>query len=103
VSAWHFLAHFLGADYGLPYGQWGAYNTWSGAGSDIGELGIIGGLAVMVRRHNCEVRRCWRLGRHWTAGGHVVCRKHHPGGPLTAERVTYEHHAALAARRDSAQ
>lgn len=86
----HWLAHFLGTDNvsGTYYG-W-----WSGAGSDLGELAIIGGLASVIRRHNCEVHGCWRLGRHQTAAGRWVCRKHHPEGRLTAEQVKADHEAA---------
>jgi hypothetical protein len=72
------------------------YNFWSGFGSDIGEVAIIGGLISVYRRHNCEVHRCWRLGRHETAAGHHVCRRHHPDGPLTADDVHRAHHAARA-------
>ena len=42
------------------------YGFWSGFGSDLGELAIVGGLIAVVRRHNCEVHRCWRMGRHRT-------------------------------------
>lgn len=93
----HWLLHFLGTDNvsGPEYG-W-----WSGAGSDLGEIGIIGGLAAMIRHRNCEVKRCWRLGRHRTAAGHVVCRRHHPDDHLTAETVRERHHAAIKARKDS--
>ena len=77
------LAHFLGLD--NLSGPW--YGWWSGAGSDIAELAIIGGLVNIARRHNCEVHHCWRIGRHATAGGHQVCRKHHPDGHLKAGDV----------------
>ena len=70
------------------------YNFWSGFGSDLGEIAIIGGLVTVVRRHNCEVHGCWRPGRHQTAAGHNVCRVHHPEDHLTAERVVADHEAA---------
>lgn len=84
----HFLAHFFGLD--NLSGPW--YGFWSGAGSDISELAIVGAMLGMLRQHNCEVRRCWRLGRHKTAAGHKVCRKHHPEDHLTAGRVAEAHH-----------
>jgi hypothetical protein len=87
----HWLAHFLGTDNlsGAYYG------FWSGAGSDIGELGIVAGLGAMIRQRNCEVHGCWRLGRHTTAAGHRVCRRHHPEGHLTAQGVREAHHLYL--------
>lgn len=83
--------HVLGVD--DLSGRW--YGFWSGFGSDIGELAIVGALAGMVRQHNCEVHRCWRLGRHVTAAGQRVCRRHHPDGHLTAEGVRKAHHLYL--------
>lgn len=83
----HVIAHLLGLD--DASGRW--YLWWSGAGADLGELAIIGGLVSLYRKHNCEVRRCWRLGRHATAAGHHVCRLHHPDDHLTAEAVAAAH------------
>ena len=86
--------HFFGIDTTTgPY-----YAFWSGAGSDLGELAIIGGLVSVYRQHNCEVHPCWRLGRHQTAAGHKVCRHHHPDGHLTAESVRQAHHLYLGSR-----
>lgn len=90
----HWLAHWLGLD----NASGPIYLTWSGAGGDLGELTILGGLAAIYRRHNCEVHGCWRLGRHKTAAGHAVCRAHHPDDHLTAERVHEAHRAALRLR-----
>lgn len=63
---------------GIPgSGPW--YGFWSGAGSDIGEVAIIGGLATLIRHHQCHARGCWRIKRHPVDGTpYVVCRKHHP-------------------------
>lgn len=77
------LWHLLGFDYALPYGHVGAYNAWSGFLSDLGELALVGGMISLVRHRQCEVHHCWRLGRHATDGGHLVCRRHHPDGHLT--------------------
>jgi hypothetical protein len=87
----HWLLHVLGVD--DLSGRW--YGFWSGFGSDIGELAIAGGLVTMIRQRNCEVHRCWRLGRHATAAGHRVCRRHHPEGHLTAAGVRERHHLYL--------
>jgi hypothetical protein len=88
------LAHVLGTD----SGSGPAYLAWSGAGSDLGEVAIIGGLASICRRHNCEVHGCWRLGRHATAAGHHVCRRHHPDGPLSHQDVLAAHLRHLRSR-----
>ena len=93
----NWLIHFIGADYGARYGTWVPENFWAGFGSDLGEIAIIGGLIAVVRKHNCEVKGCFRLGRHQTAAGHHVCRRHHPDDHLTAERVVAEHEVAKAA------
>jgi len=37
------------------------YQFWSGLGSDIGEVTLIGLAMVWWRHHNCRVYRCWRL------------------------------------------
>ena len=86
----HWLAHWLGMDNlsGPVYG------FWSGFGSDVGELAIVGGLVSIYRRHNCEVHRCWRLGRHTTAAGHAVCRRHHPDDHLTVQDIDDAHRKA---------
>ena len=52
------------------------YQFWSGIGSDIGEVAIVGGIVAMVRHQNCAHKSCWRLGHHVTADGHKLCRKH---------------------------
>jgi hypothetical protein len=90
----NWLWHLLGFDYGLPYGHFGFYNAWSGFGSDIGELALAGGVIAIVRRHNCEVHGCWRIGRHQTAGGHMVCRRHNPAGVVTHADVIRAHENA---------
>jgi hypothetical protein len=90
--------HFFGFEAGGGNGS--HYLFWSGSGSDLGELSIVIAifslLYAMLRKHNCEVHGCWRIGRHDTAAGHTVCRRHHPDGNLTAEQVVIAHNAALA-------
>lgn len=78
------LGHVLGLD--DPSGP--AYLAWSGAGADLSELALLGAVAAWWRRHNCHVRRCWRLGRHPVSGTEfIVCRHHHPDGPLEAHHL----------------
>jgi hypothetical protein len=82
--------HGLAVWFGLTNGSGHAYLFWSGVGSDITEVAIVGGLISVYRRHSCHVDSCWRIGKHAVADSpFVVCRKHHPeiGGKVTAATV----------------
>ncbi len=81
--------------FGLGNGSSSQYLFWSVIGSDISELAIVGALAAMVRSRNCEIHRCWRLGRHTTAAGHKLCRKHHPDGNLTEHDAWVAHQKVI--------
>lgn len=91
---WHAFLHFLGVD--DVSGR--AYAFWSGCGSDLGELAVVGALLGLLRKHNCAVAGCWRLGRYVTAAGHHVCARHHPDGAPTHAEVIAAHHAAKLTR-----
>jgi hypothetical protein len=55
------------------------YQFWSGIGSDVGEITLVGLVMVWWRHHNCHVYRCWRLSWHpHPDHKHPVCRHHHP-------------------------
>jgi hypothetical protein len=57
------------------------YGFFSGFGSDLGEVAIIGGLVQLYRQHNCHVKGCARLSKHeYDMDGvkYKLCRKHHP-------------------------
>jgi hypothetical protein len=59
------------------------YGFWSGFGSDIAELGIIGAICTaayqLFKRFNCHEPGCWRVGTHLAAGGQfALCYHHHP-------------------------
>lgn len=80
------LLHVLGVD--NEAGRW--YAFWSGFGSDIGEVAIVGSLLAIVRKHNCHVHRCWRVGHlpvEVDGISYSVCHKHHPTGPPKAEEI----------------
>lgn len=78
------LLHVLGLD--DLSGRW--YGWWSGIGSDLGEAAIVTSLAALVRRHNCHVRGCWRVGRHQVEGtSWVVCSTHHPHGAPGPDQI----------------
>ena len=58
------------------------YQLWSGSGSDLGELTLIGLFIGAWRHVNCHAPWCLRLGKHPTSDGHFkLCRKHHPDLP----------------------
>ena len=95
----HALQHFFGLDdLSGPF-----YGFWSGVGSDITELAIVGGLIGIYRRHTCHARRCWRFGRHPVAGTpYIVCRRHHPDVPdggATHEQILAHHRRARETSR----
>lgn len=74
---WHWLSHHLGMD----NGSGGYYLWWSGAGSDLSEVALLGAAAGMLHQWNCHERGCWRVGRMVTVeeNGHHFrrCRRHH--------------------------
>jgi hypothetical protein len=87
-------------------GSW--YGFWSGFGSDLAELGLIGAVATgvyqIVRKYNCHEPGCWRVGTHPAANGQfLLCYRHHPDfngrKPTheTIERLHREHLARSAA------
>lgn len=66
------LLHVLGVD--NEAGRW--YAFWSGFGSDMSEVALLGALGALFKRHNCHERRCWRIGRH-VVDGTPWCDRHH--------------------------
>lgn len=68
----HLIAHWLGMD-----NESGPiYAFWSGFGSDISELAIVGAVLGGYRKHNCHSKGCWRIGRH-VVDGTPWCDRHH--------------------------
>lgn len=85
MTIWHWLLHVTGAD--NVSGPW--YGFWSGFGSDLGEMAIVGAVVRMV---NCHAKGCWRVGLHHVAGtGFKVCGKHHPTNGNSAEHIAAAH------------
>lgn len=79
LAPWYALVHFLGIDYGLPYGRFGIYNFWSGVGGSF----LVNAIAfsfLLWWRGTCHYSwKCLRRGRHQAAGGTFrLCWKHHP-------------------------
>jgi hypothetical protein len=93
----HWLLHVLGVDTQQSY----AYDAWSGCiPALLTSATISAATAAFLRRHNCEVHRCPRLGRHATAAGHRVCRRHSPGGAPTHSEVIAAHDEAVQSMTD---
>ena len=72
--------HWLWFHAGLSSGNTPWYLFPSGIGSILErlvELVVIGG--ILLRKHNCHSRRCWRVGRFPAVegGGWQYCRRHH--------------------------
>jgi len=81
----HWLQHFFGFDAGQ--GNAPHYLFFSGTGSDLSELALVGAVFAIVRKHNCHIRHCWRVGRFPVDGtSFTTCSRHHPkGAPTHAE------------------
>ena len=70
------LLHWLAVHTGTSSEASDYYAFWSGFGSDLSEVAIVGAVIGGYRKHNCHARRCWRIGRHVVAGT-PYCNKHH--------------------------
>ena len=83
---WHWIEVHTGTvNESGPY-----YGFWSGFGSDIGEILILGGVVQLYRKHNCHVKGCYRIARHPVQGtDYIVCKKHHPN--LPEGDITHQH------------
>lgn len=89
-ALWHWVEVHTGTvNESGPY-----YGFFSGFGSDLQEVAILGGLVTIARHVNCHQKGCWRIAHRSTAAGDRVCRRHHPDGHLTAEHIHERHHAA---------
>jgi hypothetical protein len=101
VHWWHLLQHWLAVHAGSSNtpGAPPNYNFWSGFGSDLGEVTIVGGMIAIYRKHSCHTRWCWRFGHHAftdeaTGITYRLCRRchpAHPGGHLTRGRIAFIH------------
>jgi hypothetical protein len=59
-------------------GTW--YGFWSGFGSDLGEVALVGSLAALYHHHNCAVPRCPRIAHkkyEVPETKQYTCHKHH--------------------------
>lgn len=73
--------HWLAVHTGTVNESGEYYGFWSGFGSDIGEVTIIGGMIAGAKHINCAEKGCWRPG-HIIHGTTIrTCHKHHPTHP----------------------
>jgi hypothetical protein len=87
VHFWWWLQHVTGSD--NVSGR--AYGFFSGFGSDLTEIAIIGSLIGLYRHHNCAVKGCPRIAHHGVDGTHFkTCHKH---ATLTLHRQLQADHA----------
>lgn len=78
------------------------YGFFSGIGSDLGEIVLIGGVIQLYRKHNCHVAKCPWIAHHKftdvTEGTeYLLCKKHyrevHPEVPklISLEHLLHVH------------
>jgi hypothetical protein len=97
---WFPLQHWLAIHTGTDNEAGPYYGFLSGAGSDIGEITLIGGMLAIYRKHNCHTGWCLRFGHHdftdeATGISYRLCRKHHPAHP--GRKLTRLHIARIHA------
>ena len=96
---WGWWQQFLGFSGGDGNGT--HYLFWSGFGSIVIPplLTAVPIMWVLLRRHNCHAKGCWRIGRHQVEGTtYVVCRHHHPDGKPTAAHIRERYHLHLGSK-----
>lgn len=69
-AAGNWLYNFFGVKGSGPY-----YGFWSGAGSDISEIALIGAVVTFYRHNKCQT--CWRIAHHKVVHTpYKTCHKH---------------------------
>jgi hypothetical protein len=92
-----FLRHWSAVHTGTVNESGPYYGFWSGFGSDLGEATLVSavfaGVYTGIRRSNCHVKGCWRIG-HFPLEHtpYHLCRIHHPGVAGRSEAEILEHH-----------
>jgi hypothetical protein len=68
---WHwFEVHTGTVNESGPY-----YGFWSGFGSDIGEITLLGAVIAGMKHLNCHNKGCPWPGRHTTSEGYKLCKR----------------------------
>ena len=110
---WHWwlpLQHWLAIHTGTLNEPGPFYGFFSGFGSDMAEVTLIGGMAAVYRKHSCHRRWCLRFGHYdftdeATGLTFRLCRRchpMHPGKPLTRKHIArlHEHNHGLRCDRN---
>ena len=107
MTWWHVLQHWLAVHTGTvnESGPW--YGFWSGFGSDLGEVTLLGAIIATYKHKNCHTRHCWRLAKHEVEGTpYKVCRRCHPTiadkSPTRADIHAAHHWARAKAQAEKA-
>ena len=74
------------------------YGFFSGFGSDLGEVALIGSVIALFRHRNCHVQGCWRLGKPIDGTAFLACHKHHPDHPGTKRNISIDQLHEVAER-----
>lgn len=83
----HLVPWIIGV-YPVPTGTSPFYQFWSGFFIVL----LSGATSSFLRKQNCHVKWCWRIGRFPVADGtFCVCRHHHPDPAVRHNKVTFEH------------
>lgn len=92
----HFLLHWLGLD----SASGPVYLALSGFASILERLIELAVIAfILLRKHTCHCRGCWRIGRYHAAGGaYVVCSRHNPDGKPDHASIVAAHRRHQAGR-----
>ena len=91
---WHWIEVHTGTvNESGPY-----YGFWSGFGSDIGEVALLGGVIQFHRHQNCHVKGCWRWGKPVDGTPYRCCHKHHPAHSGSTRNVPVEQIQEAASR-----
>jgi hypothetical protein len=72
----HLFAWFEHA-VGMTNGSGPEYLFWSGIGSDIQEITLLGAVLGLYYKHNCHQKKCPRIGKH-SFDGTPYCTRHNP-------------------------
>jgi hypothetical protein len=76
---WHWLIVHLSQETGTSSEASRSYAYWSGFGSVFPwSLGIVTGIFLAYRHHNCHVKGCPRLGKPVEGTPYLACPAHHP-------------------------
>lgn len=71
---WHWVEVHTGTvNESGPY-----YGFWSGFGSDLGEVTLLGAVLAAWRHKNCHHPGCLRVGRPVDGTPYTACHRHHP-------------------------